>query len=50
MSNFNCRKQHVYNLEQKVVLVLIAYFAIHDNCEEGEFFLQLIHLNYIKPA
>ncbi len=47
--NFTAEQIYVYNLVQKVVLVYIDNFAVHDNCKGGEFFLLLIHLNYIKP-
>ncbi len=43
------QKKYVYSLVQKVVLVYIANFALHDNCEGGDFFLLLIRLNYSKP-
>ncbi len=32
------QKKHVYSLVQKVVLVYIANFVLHDNCEESELF------------
>ncbi len=32
-----------------MILIYIANFALHDNCEGGEFFLELICLNYIEP-
>ncbi len=38
-----------YSLVQKVVLVYIANFALHDNSEGGWNFLLVIYLNYIKP-
>ncbi len=48
MPNFTAEKKYVYSLVQKVILAYIANFALHDNCEGGDFFL-LIRLNYIKP-
>ncbi len=33
------QKTNVYSLVQKVVLVYIANFAFHENCEEGDFYL-----------
>ncbi len=43
MPKFTARKKniYIYNLVQKVVLVYIANFALHDNCEGGEFFYNL---------
>ncbi len=32
-----------------MILIYIANFALHDNCEEGEFKKKLIRLNYIIP-
>ncbi len=31
------KKKNVYGL-QKIILIYIANFALHDNCEGGEFF------------
>jgi len=42
--NFTTEKKHVYSLEQKVVLVFIAYFALHDNCEGAELFFESLCL------
>ncbi len=33
------KKKHVYSLVQKMILIYITNFALHDNCEEGDFFL-----------
>ncbi len=44
MPNFTA--QFFFSLVQKVIL---ASFALRDNCEGGAFFLLLICLNYIKP-
>ncbi len=49
MPNFTAEKKYVYRLVQKVVLVYIANFSLHDNCERSELFVLLICLNYIKP-
>ncbi len=38
MPNFTAEKK-VYSLVQKNILVYIANFALHDNCERGDFFL-----------
>ncbi len=38
MPNFTAEKKHVYSLVQKIILIYIANFALHDNCEGGEFF------------
>ncbi len=37
MPNFTAEK-NVYSLVQKIILVYIANFALHDNCEGGDFF------------
>ncbi len=38
MPNFTAEKKHVYSLVQKNILIYIANFALHDNCDRGEFF------------
>ncbi len=38
MPNFTAEKKYVYGLVQKVVLLYIANFALHYNCEGGDFF------------
>jgi len=48
MSNFTAEKKNIFTAWWPIVfLVYIANFALHDDCEGGEFFLQLICLNYI---
>ncbi len=41
MPNFIAEKKYFDSLVQKMVLVYIAKFALHCNCERGEFFHQL---------
>ncbi len=37
MANFTAEKKNVYSLVQKIMLIYIANFALHYNCEGGEF-------------
>ncbi len=39
MPNFTAEKKHVYSLVQKIILIYMANFALHDNCEGGWIFL-----------
>ncbi len=46
MPNFIAEKKHVYSLVQKKILIYIANFALHDNCE-GEGGDELVFLTHL---
>ncbi len=39
MPNFTAEKKNIYSLVQKMILIYIANFALHDNCEGVNFFI-----------